>query len=263
MSFFSQFLGWRTLVGAAGAVSIPLLLAGLLAGGRSPAALERADALALQGDLDQALELYTAIEHQSWDDQRAATAAWHAGSAAALAGADAQAIVHLETFLARWPDDPRAAAASAQLGVLLAETDPREAADRLVHAAEIAPEDPLAAQRMLQAAALLEKSDQTTAAWTLYERSVRTFPEQAPQARVSMARMRLQVGDAAGAQELYEQVLAEPSAHALHDLARLGLSIAQEDLGDFDAVLAELHSLDLSEAQREQRRERVLGRVRP
>ncbi|MED5373845.1 MAG: tetratricopeptide repeat protein [Myxococcota bacterium] len=263
MSFFSHVFGWRTVLGVTGAVALPLLLAGVVGGARGPAALERADALVLEGELDAALALYTDIEAQSWSDERAATAAWHAGSAAALAGADAQAIAHLETFLARWPGDPRAASASAQLGVLLADSAPREAADHLVSAAELAPQAPSAADRMLQAAALLEKSERTTAAWTLYERSVRSFPERAPEAWIAMARMRLEVGDPAAAQELYEKVLAEPSATELHDLARLGLSIAQEDLGDFDAVLAELHSLDLSEAQREQRRERVMGRVRP
>lgn len=78
-----------------------------------------------------------------------------------------------------------------------------------------------------------------------------------------MARMRLQVGDAAAAQEIYEDLLVSSQAPEILEIARLGLSIAQEDLGDFDAVLADLNELDMSEAQRTQRRDRVLGRITP
>ena len=116
---------------------------------------------------------------------------------------------------------------------------------------------------MLQAAGLLERASENTAAWSLYQRVDRTWPEQGDTARLAMARMRLQVGDAAAAQDLYQELLSSDATPEILEVARLGLSIAQEDLGDFDAVLADLNGLDMSEAQRTQRRDRVLGRVTP
>jgi tetratricopeptide (TPR) repeat protein len=260
---FSQTLGWRALLGASLALATPLLLGSVVLGPQAPGALAHADSLVLAGDLDEALVRYTAIEDKSWSEEHAATAALHAGSAAALAGLDQVAIVHLRTFLQRWPNDSRATQVSLQLANLLVEQDPKAAAQALVAAADADPEAPTAHEHVLQAAGLLEQAAETTAAWSLYQRVDRTWPEQGDTARLAMARMRLQVGDAAAAQEIYEELLVSSQAPEILEIARLGLSIAQEDLGDFDAVLADLNELDMSEAQRTQRRDRVLGRITP
>lgn len=262
-NLFSQTLGWRALLGASLALVTPLLLGSVVLGPQAPGALAHADSLVLAGDLDQALARYTAIEDKAWSEERAATAALHAGSAAALAGMNQVAIVHLRTFLARWPQDPRATQVRLQLASLLAEQEPKAAAEALVAAADASPQDEAAHAHVLQAAALLEQAGETTAAWSLYQRVHRTWPEQGDTARLAMARMRLQVGDALEAQEIYEELLLSSQAPEILEIARLGLSIAQEDLGDFDAVLADLNELDMSEAQRTQRRDRVLGRVTP
>ena len=262
-NLFSQTLGWRALLGASLALSTPLILGSVVLGPQAPGALAHADSLVLAGDLDEALVRYTAIEDKSWSQERAATAALHAGSAAALAGMDQVAIVHLQTFLKRWPSDARAPQVRVQMANLLAEQDPKAAAQALVQAAEAAPQDPSAHEHVLLAARLLERAGETTAAWALYQQVHRTWPEQGDTARLAMARMRLQVGDAAAAQEIYEELLVSSQAPEILEIARLGLSIAQEDLGDFDAVLADLNELDMSEAQRTQRRDRVLGRVTP
>lgn len=263
MKILPQTLGWRALTGASLALAAPLLLGSVVLGPQAPGALARADSMVLAGEIDQALVAYTAIEQEAWSEERAATAALHAGSAAALAGLEQVAIVHLETFLARWPQDERAPQVRLQLAALLAEQDPKGAAEVLVDAADAAPESPQAHEHVLQAAELMEQAAETTAAWSLYQRVHRTWPEQGDTARLAMARMRLQVGDAAAAQEIYEELLSASADAEVLEIARLGLSIAQEDLGDFDAVLADLHELDMSDAQREQRRDRVLGRVTP
>lgn len=263
MKILPQTVGWRALTGASMALAAPLLLGSVVLGPQAPGALARADSLVLAGDIDQALVSYTEIEQGAWDADRAATAALHAGSAAALAGRDQVAIVHLETFLARWPSDARAPQVRLQLAALLAEQDPKGAAEVLVAAADAAPDSAQAHAHVLQAAELMEQASETTAAWSLYQRVHRTWPEQGDTARLAMARMRLEVGDAAAAQEIYEELLRGSASEQVLEIARLGLSIAQEDLGDFDAVLADLHELDMSEAQRAQRRDRVLGRVTP
>lgn len=262
-NLFSQTLGWRALFGASAALSAPLLLGSLVLGPQAPGALAEADSLVLSGELNEALVLYTEIEDKSWSQERAATAALHAGSAAALGGQEQVAIVHLQTFLREWPNDPRAPQVRLQMANLLADEDPKAASQALVAAADADPSDPSAHEHVLLAARLLERAQETTAAWSLYHRIHRTWPEQGDTARLAMARMRLQVGDAAAAQEIYEELLVSDAAPEVLEIARLGLSIAQEDLGDFDAVLADLNELDMSEAQRSQRRERVLGRVTP
>ncbi|MFT5582872.1 MAG: tetratricopeptide (TPR) repeat protein [Cognaticolwellia sp.] len=262
-NLFSQTLGWRALLGASLALAAPLLLGSVVLGPQAPGALAYADSLVLAGELDEALVRYTAIEDKSWSQERAATAALHAGSAAALGGKDQVAIVHLKTFLRNWPADPRATQVSLQLASLLADQDPKAAARALVAAADADPENPSAHEHVLQAAELLERAAETTAAWSLYQRVHRTWPEQGDTARLAMARMRLQVGDAAAAQDIYEELLVSDAAPEILETARLGLSIAQEDLGDFDSVLADLNELDMSEAQRTQRRDRVLGRIAP
>ncbi len=263
MKLFSQIVGWRALLGASLAVIVPLLFGSTALGPHAPGALAYADSLVLAGELDEALLRYTAIQDKSWRQKRAATAALHAGSAATLAGQDQVAIVHLQTFLGNWPSDPRATQVSVQLASLLAEQDPKAAVQALVAAADVDPEHPNARKHVLHAAGLLERASENTAAWSLYQRVDRTWPEQGDTARLAMARMRLQVGDAAAAQDLYEELLASDATPEILEIARLGLSIAQEDLGDFDAVLADLNELDMSEAQRTQRRDRVLGRVTP
>lgn len=262
MGTLRHVIGHRTVVGALLAATLPALLSLVVVGPGTPAALDRADTAALQGQPEVALERYRRLEQMGWTHDLRATAAYRAGIVATtdLEDPDAAAGI-LRHFIRAYPDDSRRPEALARLAGVLEQGDPSRAARTYERAVEAAPAHPDAGELLLRAAALRTQDGRRTQAWQTYERVVADYPDQGDAALLAMARMRLEVGDAAGAHTLYAGVLETSPTQDAEQIARLGLAIAAEDLGQYDAVLAELDGLELADGLVDRRRERVEARA--
>lgn len=248
-----------------GAAAVPALTALALLGPWSPLAVERAADKARAGDAEAALGDYRDISNLNpWAQHRAAALYDGAMLASAEVGRERLASHMLKRFTQEHPGHPLQAEATARLASLWVQDVPLRAAKHWTQAAELSPEHPQAAEWRLESARALESAGVSRQAWSTLEQLSQDHPDYAPQAGLAMARLRLQAGDAEAAQELYARVLAEPAQGELHAIARLGLSMALEDLGQHQAAVAELEALNdpSVELRRERVRERNWARLR-
>ncbi|MCB9765930.1 MAG: tetratricopeptide repeat protein [Alphaproteobacteria bacterium] len=252
-------LGLRSIVAATlTLIGVPTLVALGVLGPWSPWALERADRTARSGAVDEALVAYQQIARYSPWDADCADALLRAAVLAEADNRPQRANALLRRFQERWPDHPRAAEAMARRGRVVATAlrDPTRGARLLRDAADLDPHHPDVVAWRLEAALHAEAAGAERLAWLDLEQIAREHPDDAPRAWLAMARMRLAGGDPSGAQVLYQRVLDTGTVtEADETLARLGLSICLEDLGDAEgaAAVAEAGALDV-------RRDRVLHR---
>jgi hypothetical protein len=94
----------------------------------------------------------------------------------------------------------------------------------------------------------------------LWTRVADVHPSQASTALLNMARERIAQGDPAGAYADYQRVALDTASPEEVSLARIGMSICLERLGDRDAALAEMEAVGESDAGWRQRREALIGR---
>jgi len=246
-------------------LALPLLVAAWVASPASPWALHRADARVAAGDLDGAVEGYEQVRRWSalTDQRREAT--WRAASLSAGATAEPRRARRLyRAFLKDWPEDPRIASARVSLARLewVDFGRPHRAARQFAWATRAAPESPEAAEWLHRSGeAWLEagRVDQARAAW---RRLVDDYPDEAAGAQLALARLALQEGRIERAFEDFQAVAVAVPRGPEATLARLGMSMALEQLGDLEAALAELDEVadELPHGVWQQRRERLIAR---
>lgn len=243
------------------ALVMPMTVGALLVGPWSPLALARADRLAREEGPGAAVGSYASVARWSPLAEHRVTALYRAGVSAAAAGEAQRAHQLLGRFVRQHPTRPEVPRALAQQGALLGGPleNPARGARMLERAAE-AEEDPArVAQLLLDAAVLFERAGQPGRAFTTAQRAAE-LPGYEARALTRMARLRLNAGDPAGAQELYERALALPEApEADLRLARLGLSLALEDQGRLEQA-AEVVMADGDDPAMRQRHDRVQTR---
>ena len=219
-------LGWRM----SPAVGLPLLL---LAG------------LILFGSLQKPEEIL-----------QSARAAW-------LEEADADlAARQYRKFVRRFNEHPLASDARVELASLVAGQldQPVQAARLLEVAAKNQPTHAEAGEWLLLAADIASGAGHDQWAQRLWTRVADVHPSQASTALLNMARERIAQGDPAGAYADYQRVALDTASPEEVSLARIGMSICLERLGDRDAALAEMEAVDESDAGWRQRREALIGR---
>ena len=259
---FSDFLTWKhALFGALGLVLLPLAVGLASLGPWSPLELYRAHAEAGEGDLDAALTRYET--HAMWTlfASDRADALYVGGTLAAVHGEHQRAVRMLRRATRDYPEDPRAPEALVRLGEVLARD--AHAPDRAAHAFFRAAEaDPAQGARWsLRGAELQAAAGRPRAAFKSYERIAKEHPEVSHEAWLAMGHLRLEAGDAEGAARMYERVLRTGAGGEDLLIAQLGATVAHEQLGRFDEVLAELDLTDLSDEAASRRRERVEARA--
>lgn len=257
-SLAQAFISWRQVLPAlAAAVLIPASMAAVAVGPWSPLQTSRAAEQAGRGDLTEATWRYERHAAWAWTDAERADALFTGGTLAAVSGDSQRAVRMLRTATREFPDDPRASDALGRLSEVLADemASPARAAVVRVRAADADPDN--AVQHRLRAADFYVDAGMERMAFRIYEQVAKDEPSLAHAAWLQMGMMRLESGDADGAARLFERVMKTGAMGDDLALAQLGATIAHEDLGDFDAVLAELDWTELSDEVATRRRERV------
>ena len=235
-----------------------LLLVVAVAGPWSPLTVRRAEAAVAAGDPLEARELYVQTARWAPTDDIRAEALWNAAQISAIELGQPQRAVRLLRELTELETEGvRAAVAMARLGELL-DRDlrrPLRAAPAWESAADAMPDHPRAGAWLLAAADAWDRADREPRAANVLRRVRDNYPAEAADAELRIAE-ELLVGDAARAYELYQDVAAEGTDTQVA-LARFGLSVALERLGDTDAALAELEEAGLPDDVEQQRRARM------
>jgi tetratricopeptide (TPR) repeat protein len=113
---------------------------------------------------------------------------------------------------------------------------------------------------LMKAAEIASTAERPKWAQTLWERVADTHPAAANKALLALARNHIAQGDQAAAFSAYQRVALEEATMEERSLARIGMSICLERMGDRDAALVELDELGHEDAMWRQRRERLQGR---
>ena len=116
---------------------------------------------------------------------------------------------------------------------------------------------PESAAWLLKAADLATAQDRPHWAQKLRERVADTHPDQANKALLTLGREQLAQGDQVAAYASYQRVVLDEATAEERSLARIGMSICLERMGDRDAALAELDELNREDPMWRQRRERL------
>ena len=248
-------------------VGIPLLVVFFVASPVSPWALHRADARMATGGVIEAVSAYEQVARRSmWPGHRR-EATWRAASLANDGQVDPQEARRLyRTFLKSWPDDPRISQARVALARIEWQDfrQPDRAARQYTWAVLASPAAPEASdwlQRAGDAWLAAGRTDQARSAW---RRVIADYPTGVLGARLAMARLALFEGDPDRAFEHFQEVAVAQARGTEATLARLGMSLCREQLGDLDAALAELDVVadELPYEVLQQRRERLIERQR-
>ncbi len=187
---------------------------------------------------------------------QSARAAWLEESDADLAAR------RYRTFVRRFSEHPLASDARVELASLVAGQleQPVQAARLLEVAAKNQPAHAKAGEWLLLAADIASGAGHAGWAQRLWTRVAEVHPDQASTALLNMARERIAQGDPAGAYADYQRVALDTAAPEEVSLARIGMSICLERLGDRDAALAELESPGTADAGWRQRKEALISR---
>lgn len=206
----------------------------------SPAALDRPDSLAAQGDVQGAIAAYTALSDSFFTKRSTREeAAYRAARLAALETADAMdAAARLEGFLADWPGSRYRAEALLTLAALASGplADPARAARAWEQAAWADADAPEAGSWLVHAGRAWAEAGDTAAAVRALQMAT-AHPAHAAAAWLALGRVQLGV-DAALAHESYQAALAAAATPDEAALARLGLATAVERLEGPNAALA-------------------------
>ena len=239
-----------------------LLLAVAVAGPWSPLTVRRAEAAVAAGDPDSARALYVQTARWALTDTVRAEALWNAAQISAVELGEPQRAVRLLRQLTELETEGvRAAVALARLAEIN-DRDlrrPLRAAPAWESAAHAMPSHPRAGEWLLAAADAWSRADREPRAHAALRQVRDHYPEQAADAELRIAEDLL-VADAARAYELYQDVANEGSETQVA-LARFGLSVALERLGDTDAALVELEEAGLPDDVEQQRRARMEERA--
>lgn len=227
--------------GAIGAVAALVLMAALLAGPWSPLALDRVDRAVVAGDGLHARARAERVIRWGLTPGIRNGARYRAALAeTTLLGEHAAAVAHLEALLERArPRHPlRAQALQLLAGTLdLHQGDPAGAAARYQELAD------LGADRehwLLVAAEAWERAGDVNRAQVLRGRVATGGGSLAAAAWLAMGRTRLGMGDPARAYDHYLQATEIPGPPEDARLARLGMAMALDALGDVGLAVAEL-----------------------
>jgi tetratricopeptide (TPR) repeat protein len=246
-------------------VGLPLLVVLFAATPASPWALHRADARLGAGDPTGAIDAYQAVARWSVWPNQAREATWRAASlAASSAGEPLQARRLFRTFLKAWPEDPRIAQARLSLARLewLDFGRPDRAARQYTWAVREAPDAPLAADWLQRAGDAWLRADEPKQARASWKRIIAEYPESAPGAHLSLARLDLVAGEVERAYGHFQSAAVQRSRGPESTLARLGMSLCLEQLADLEAALAELDEVadELPHDVWQERRSRLIER---
>ncbi len=248
-------------------LGLPLLVLLFAATPASPWALHRADATLGQGDVTGAVDAYQAVARWSVWPGQAREATWRAASlASSSAGEPLQARRLYRSFLKAWPDDPRI----AQVRLSLAQLErldfgrPDRAARQYAWAVREAPDHPQAANWLQRSGESWLQAGKPAQARSTWRRLIADYPEQAAVANLSLARLSLSDGDVERAYEYFQSAAVQRARGPEATLARLGMSLCLEQLGDLEAALAELDEVseELPYDVWQQRRARLVERRR-
>ncbi len=241
-------------------VAAALLVAAI--GPWSPLTVRRAESAVAAGDAEGARALY--LQTARWAPTASARceALWNAAQLSAVElGQPQRAVRLLRELTEQETDGVRAAVALARLAEIL-DRDlkrPLRAGPAWEAAADAHPDHPDAGDWLLAAAEAWDRGDRDPRAQGVLRRVVANYPERAHDAELLQAE-ELLVGDAAEAYALYQGVAADGTDTQVA-LARFGLSVALERLGDTDAALVELEEAGLPDEVWQQRRERMESRA--
>lgn len=165
------------------------------------------------------------------------------------------------SVLEDWPASPHAAEAHAGLGLLM---EKQQSADSLLvaeafrSAALLDPEAEEAGRWWMRAGEHFQRANQSDDAEYAYTQCIVTYPSCADTALIAVANLHLVDGTLDLALEYYQKA-TEASDPATARLARMGVSVTYEHLGDLDSALAEL---DEDEDASKERRLRLFQRQR-
>jgi tetratricopeptide (TPR) repeat protein len=248
-------------------LGLPILVLIFVATPMSPWALHRADALLATGDLTAAVASYQTVARWSVWPGQSREATWRAASLAGHgAGEPLQARRLYRTFLKAWPEDPRIAQARIALARIewLDFGQPARAARQYTWAVRAAPSSPQAVdwlQRAGDAWLVAERPDQAKATW---RRLIAEHPKDAAGAHLALARLAMNDGETEQAFGHFQAVAVSGNRGPELTLARLGMSLCLEQLGDLEAAVAELDEVSeqLPVQVWQQRRERLIARQR-
>ncbi len=248
-------------------LGLPLLVLIFAATPASPWALHRADAQLAAGALPQAVDAYQSVARWSVWPGQAREATWRAANlAASSAGEPLVARRLYRQFLKAWPEDPRIARVRLSLARLeqLDFGRPDRAARQYTWAVREAPGAPEAADWLQRAGEAWLQADRPQQARAAWKRLIAEHPDQAPAAYLSLARLDLGMGEVERAYESFQSAAVQRRRGPEATLARLGMSLCLEQLGDLEAALAELDEVaeELPYDVWQQRRERLIERRR-
>jgi len=248
-------------------VGLPLLVVLFAATPASPWALHRADARLGAGDLTGAVDAYQSVARWSAWPGQAREATWRAANLAASgAGEPLQARRLYRTFLKSWPDDPRIAQTRLSLARLewLDFGRPDRAARQYTWAVRESPDAPEAADWLQRAGDAWLRADRPKQARAAWKRLIAEHPDAAPGAHLSLSRLDLVEGEVERAYDHFQSAAVQRSRGPESTLARLGMSLCLEQLGDLEAALAELDEVsdELPHDVWKERRERLIERRR-
>lgn len=231
----------------------------------SPWALHRADAHLAAGDASAAVAAYQQVARWSMWPGQDREATWRAASLAGHGAGEPLVARRLyRTFLKSWPEDPRVATARVALARLewLDFGRPDRAARQYTWAVRAAPDAPEAAGWLQQAGEAWLASDAPDRAASSWKRVLREYPDAAAGAHLALARLALADSELEQAFEHFQAVAVTPNRGPEGTLARLGMSLCLEQLGDLESALAELDEVsdELPYDVWQQRRDRLIAR---
>jgi len=125
-------------------------------------------------------------------------------------------------------------------------------------AARLSPQDPRAGSWLIRAGENWQKIGDQAAAAGSFSKCIAQYADYSDQARLALANLRLAQGEIDLALEHY-QVVSDSDTDALASIARMGVSVSYERMGQLDAALAEL---DEDEDPWTERRHRIAERRR-
>lgn len=199
------------------------------------------------------------IVHSVFGTSKSAEGQWRAAEHALWVDGDVQKARALyESVLIDWPASSIAGEAHAGIALLL-EMDkyasPRIAKE-YASAARLSPENPNAGDWWITSGNHWQIAGENFAAQVAYEACIARHPSDANRARLALANLQLAQGEIDLALELFQTVTSSKSS-SMTSIARMGISVCYERMGDLDAALAEL---DDSEEQWSVRRSRMVQR---
>lgn len=255
LGFVLPGLTLRKVLGAGGLVAGAFAF--LTLSPYSPTALDHADHLMSQGQIEQAVERYEAVADKNLSEalriQAHLRAALLQENALSNPGA---AKTHLQSALTLGINDTTLEAEVwERLGALLALELHEDEAAALAYrmAYDVLPEHQRAPVWLLEAARSRSRSHGFAGSRKDWNRLSETFPEQEGLALVSQAALLIEAGQIEVALEYYENAIDVSTDQSTLQVAHLGAATCLERIGRLDAAVADLESSDLPTSVRDSR----------